>query len=106
VPALSTTPIRDPWITGLETHFDIGAATALSNFIRMPWITLSFFVMLGLLVLFQILLTATRIGRDVYAVGGNQEAARLAGVNVGRVTISAFAISGFCAGIAALLLVA
>lgn len=106
VPALSTTPIQDPWITGLETYFDIGAATGLSNVVRMPWFPLSFFIMLGLLFLFQLLLTATRFGRDVYAVGGNQEAARLAAVNVGRVTIAAFAISGFCAGVAALLLVA
>jgi ribose/xylose/arabinose/galactoside ABC-type transport system permease subunit len=106
VPELSTTPIRDPWITGLETYFDIGAATGLSNFVSMPWFPLSFLVMLGLLVFFQVLLVATRFGRDVYAVGGNQEAARLAGVNVGRVIIAAFAISGFCAGVAALLLVA
>ena len=106
IPSLSTTPIRDPWIVGLETYFDVGAWTGLSNFVRMPWFPLSFFIMLGLLALFQFLLVATRFGRDVYAVGGNQEAARLAGVKVGRVTISAFAISGFCAGVAALLLVA
>lgn len=106
VPSLSTTPIRDPWITGLETYLDIGSLTGLSVFIRMPWFPLSFFIMLGMLVLFQGLLVGTRFGRDVYAVGGNQEAARLAGINVGRITVAAFAISGFCAGIAALLLVA
>lgn len=106
VPTLSTTPIRDPWIIGLETYFDVGAWTGLSSLVRMPWFPLSFFVMLGLLALFQFLLVATRFGRDVYAVGGNREAARLAGVKVGLVTIAAFSISGFCAGVAALLLVA
>jgi|EndMetStandDraft_8_1072994.scaffolds.fasta_scaffold90687_2 ribose/xylose/arabinose/galactoside ABC-type transport system permease subunit len=106
VPSLSTTPIRDPWITGLETYFDIGTLTGLSSIIRMPWFPLSFVIMLGLFVMFQVLLVATRFGRDVYAVGGNRDAARLAAVNVGGVTIAAFAISGFCAGVAALLLVA
>lgn len=106
VPSLSTTPIRDPWITGLESYVDIGTLTGLSSFVRMPWIPLSFFIMLGLLMLLQFVLVATRFGRDVYAVGGNQEAARLAGVRVGRIVVAAFAISGFCAGVAALLLVA
>ena len=106
VPSLSTTPIRDHWIIGLETYFDIGSATGLSALMRMPWFPLSFFIMLGVLAVLQVLLVATRFGRDVYAVGGNQEAARLAAINVGRITITAFAISGFCAGVAAVLLVA
>ena len=106
IPSLSTTPIRDPWIIGLETYFDIGQLTGLSSIIRTPWVPLSFIVMLAMLVVLQTVLVATRFGRDVYAVGGNQEAARLAGINVGRVIIAAFAISGFCAGVAALLLVA
>ena len=106
VPSLSTTPIRDPWIIGLESYVDIGGLTGLSSFVRMPWFPLSFFIMLGLLVLLQFVLVATRFGRDVYAVGGNHEAARLAGVKVGRIVVAAFAISGFCAGVAALLLVA
>lgn len=105
VPGLSTTPIRDPWITGLETYFDIGNALGIEAF-RMPAIPLSFLVMLVLLVLFHTLLAKTRFGRDIYAVGGNPEAARLAGIATGRITIAAYAISGFCAGVAALLLVA
>lgn len=106
VPSLSTTPIRDPWITGMETFIDVGTLTGLSSAVRMPWFPLSFFLMLGLLALLQFILVATRFGRDIYAVGGNQEAARLAAINVGRTVIAAFAISGFCAGVAALLLVA
>lgn len=106
VPGLSTTPIRDPWITGLETWFDVGAALGLQDTLRLPAIPLQFVVMLLLLGVLQVLLRATRFGRDVYAVGGNHEAARLAGIATGRVTIAAYAISGLCAGIAALLLVA
>jgi ribose/xylose/arabinose/galactoside ABC-type transport system permease subunit len=45
-------------------------------------------------------------GRQMYQVGGNEEAARLAGVNVARIKILAYAISGFLSAIAGLLLVA
>ena len=41
----------------------------------------------------------TYFGRDVYAVGGNIEAARLSGINVSRTLISVYAIAGLCAGL-------
>jgi ribose/xylose/arabinose/galactoside ABC-type transport system permease subunit len=72
----------------------------------MPWFPLSFFLMLTLFVVLQTIMLATRFGRDLYGIGGNYEAARLAGVNTGRMIISAYAISGFCAAIAALIMVA
>jgi ribose/xylose/arabinose/galactoside ABC-type transport system permease subunit len=106
VPGLSTTPIRDPSITGLETYFDLGALLGLSDYVTLPWFPLSFFVLIGMLVVSQLLLHVTKFGRDLYTVGGNREAARLAGINTGRVMIAAYAISGFSAGLAALLLVA
>jgi ribose/xylose/arabinose/galactoside ABC-type transport system permease subunit len=106
VPGLSTTPITDPWIRGVENYFDVGSWTGLSTVLPMPWFPLSFFLMLGVFVVFQVILVGTRFGRDVYTVGGNAEAARLAGINVARVTIAAYAIAGFCAAIAALIMVA
>jgi ribose/xylose/arabinose/galactoside ABC-type transport system permease subunit len=106
VPELSTTPITDPWITELETYFDIGTTLGLSDFVRIPAVPLSFFVMCVLLLVFQVLLLFTKLGRDIYTVGGNHEAARLVGINTRGVTIFAYAVSGFCAGVAALLLVA
>jgi ribose transport system permease protein len=45
-------------------------------------------------------LERTRYGRHVYAVGGNAEAARLAGINVKRVITSVYVIAGVCAGLA------
>jgi ribose transport system permease protein len=45
-------------------------------------------------------------GRHVAAVGGNEEAARLSGINVDRIKIIVFAISGLCAAISALILTA
>jgi ribose transport system permease protein len=52
----------------------------------------------------HLLLTRTRFGRHVYATGGNRESARLSGVNVDRVTVAVFAISGALAGLAAALM--
>ena len=50
------------------------------------------------------LLNRTRYGRYVVAVGGNREAARIAGVKVRRILFSVYVLSGICAGIAAILL--
>lgn len=58
-------------------------------------IVLVLFVMLG-----GFLLHRTAFGRYVYAVGGNREAAELAGVPVDRVRIMVFAFSGLAAGVA------
>jgi ribose transport system permease protein len=60
-----------------------------------------YFVGLGLLAM--LLLRRTAFGRHVYAVGGNEAAARLSGVNVNRVKVAVFTISGLLAGFAALL---
>jgi ribose transport system permease protein len=50
-----------------------------------------------------ILLNRTSYGRHVVAVGGNREAARIAGVKVARIVFSVYVVSGVCAGIAAIL---
>lgn len=50
------------------------------------------------------MLRYTGLGRGLFAVGGNREAARVSGINVDRVKIAAYALSGLCAGIAGLVL--
>ena len=50
-----------------------------------------------------LLLRFTVYGRYVYAIGGNEEAARLSGIPVDRVKIATFALSGFLAGLAGVL---
>lgn len=106
VPGLTTTPIRDQWITGLENYFDIGGMLGITKLIPMPWFPLSFFIMLAILAVLQVVLLKTKFGRDVFTVGGNIEAARLAGINTGRIIVLAYSISGLCAAVAGLLLVA
>jgi ribose/xylose/arabinose/galactoside ABC-type transport system permease subunit len=55
-------------------------------------------------VIAHVVLSYTRYGRRVYAVGGNPEAARLAGVNVNWVIASVYVIMGFFAGLGAFVL--
>jgi inositol transport system permease protein len=63
-------------------------------------------VFLAFAVLAHIVLRYTRYGRQVYAVGGNPEAARLSGLNVRLVITSVYVISGFFAGLGAFVLAA
>lgn len=57
-------------------------------------------VFIGCVALTALILARLRLGRHLYATGGNMEAARLAGVPVKRATILAYAISGIFAAIA------
>ena len=57
-------------------------------------------VVLGVLAMWTFLLHRMRFGRYMYAVGGNPEAARRAGVNLDRIRIAAFGLAGLTAGIA------
>ncbi len=75
-------------VVGQGTLFGIPVPVIILALVAIAaWITLSY----------------TRFGRYVYAVGGNREAARAAGINVGMVTFSVYVISGLCVGIAALI---
>jgi ribose transport system permease protein len=57
-------------------------------------------LMAGVLLVSLFVLHYTRFGRAVYAVGGNKEAARLSGINVGLVLVTVYAISGLLAALA------
>ena len=63
------------------------------------------FLLVGFFLLFWgFVLTRTKFGRYVYAVGGNAEAARRAGINVDRIKIMVFAICSFMAAVGGLVL--
>jgi D-xylose transport system permease protein len=61
-------------------------------------------IVLVVLVAGTYLLDRTRFGRHVYAVGGSAEASRRAGIDVDRVRIAVFMISGFMAGVGGIML--
>ncbi len=65
-----------------------------------PWVVL---VVLVVVVAWSWLLGRTRFGRYVYAIGGNAEAARRAGINLSRIRILAFTLCGLTAGIMGIL---
>jgi ribose transport system permease protein len=85
-------------ITGLPDAFD-----ALGNgaWLGVP---VPVWVMLAFLLLTHFLLRFTALGRAIYAVGGNEEAARLSGIRIVRVKLFAYAYSGLAAALGALVL--
>jgi D-xylose transport system permease protein len=66
-----------------------------------PWVVP---IVLGVLVAWTFLLNRTRFGRYVYAIGGNAEAARRAGINVRRIRVMAFTLCSLTAGAGGLIL--
>lgn len=74
--------------------------------LRMPGIPIAVIWMAIVVFVFAVVLARTRFGRYVYAIGGNEEAARLAGVSVGTVKTMVYVISGALAAIGGLLLMA
>jgi ribose transport system permease protein len=69
-------------------------------------IPLLVYILAAVVVAGWVLLNRTTFGRRTVAVGGNPEAARLAGINVRRHTVGLYALSGLCCGIAAIMLTA
>jgi D-xylose transport system permease protein len=79
-----------------------GSAVWYANRDRgLPTVTV---LVLILFVFWSFIASRTRFGRHVYAVGGNAEAARRAGINVDRVRIAVFMIAGFMAGLGGIIL--
>jgi len=74
-----------------------------SNWTGIPVLTV-IFVLVAILV--HILMTFTDFGRAIYAIGGNATAARLAGINLSRIRVLMYMLSGGIAGLAGVLLTA
>jgi ribose transport system permease protein len=70
---------------------------------RIGWFPISYFVVIGLALVVLVLTTKLVWGRWLYAVGGNPEAARRAGIPVSRVLITVYVLSGLAAGFGGLL---
>ena len=96
-------PFDDWWTRGIESLADkygltvvasIGNGSVLS-------IPIPFLLVLGVAIVFHILLTRTKFGTYVFAVGGNENAARYSGIKVDRIRIATYMIVGLCTGMAA-----
>lgn len=93
------------WITGGSTVFQgvpksyryVGTTTVFG----IPLLTI---IMLMLTVLFWFIMRHTPFGRKLYAIGGNQKAAMVSGINVKRMKIIAFSLCAGLSGLAGVLL--
>jgi len=89
-------PIADPtWEALAQSRIRFGS----SNFVS-PSVLIAFAVVL----IAVYVLGYTRLGRNTYAVGGNQQSALLMGLPVGRTKIAVYTISGLCSAIGGILL--
>jgi D-xylose transport system permease protein len=75
----------------------MGAVVVFESYQGIPYPTA---LLIGLIVLFWLILTKTPFGRHVYAVGGNAEAARRAGISVVAIRIAAFTLCSVLAAVA------
>jgi ribose transport system permease protein len=71
---------------------------------QFPGISYPVIIMIAVAVLFHFVLKKTRIGRYTYAVGSNEEAARLSGIKVGRTKIITYMICATLAGLVGVIL--
>ncbi len=85
-------------ISGFPEEFGIFGSKFVNG------IPTSIFFMIIFLIFVYILLNYTRFGRHVYAIGGNEEATMMSGVNVKKNLILSYVISGIGCGLAALIL--
>ncbi|WP_203580075.1 ABC transporter permease subunit [Microbacterium hibisci] len=97
VVSLSSIRVEDPAVLWLQrTRFSVGGwYITPTGIIALLTVAIAFAVLLW-----------TRFGRTVYAIGGNEQSARLMGLNVARTKIVVYVISGVCGGLAGLLLTA
>jgi ribose/xylose/arabinose/galactoside ABC-type transport system permease subunit len=75
--------------------------TAISSAMVGP-VPLVGYILVAIYLLTWFFLKYTTLGRSIYAVGSNSESARLSGVNVDRIKVATYVISGFMAGLAGL----
>ncbi|QWT24774.1 sugar ABC transporter permease YjfF [Subtercola sp. PAMC28395] len=98
VVSLQSIPITDPAITWLErTRLPLGGGWFVTPTVIIALLTVAISVWV---------LQYTRFGRSVYAIGGNEQSAKLMGLRVARTRIAVYVISGTCAGVAGLIFAA
>jgi D-xylose transport system permease protein len=92
--SINTTPI----LTNVNGHFVKVQPPAVEG---VPWVVL---VLVFFFVLWTFILSRTAYGRHVYAVGGNEEASRRAGIKVDGVRISAFVLCSLMAAVGGIMI--
>jgi len=87
-----------------EGFGDLGNGTILGTGAKFPGIPYPVIIMVAVAFLFHFILSKTRTGRYTYAIGSNEEAARLSGIKINQVKNIAYIISGLLAGLVGIIL--
>src|SRR3712207_4781024 len=82
---------------GAEGFSELGRGRVDLGIFSIPYPVL---ILLAAYAVAWVVLNYTRFGRHTYALGDSEEAARLLGLNVGRVTVGVYTLSGALAGLA------
>lgn len=90
-------------LSGGKSWYNLPEQFGVVNAAKFLGLPILLIIVLILYLIGSIVLGSTIYGRKIYAVGGNSEAARVSGIKVKLITMSAFMISGLTAGIASLL---
>ncbi|AFG36518.1 ABC transporter permease [Spirochaeta africana] len=88
--------------TGGQNIYQIGDFVVLGQG-RVFGLPTPIFFMIGVVILVWYLLNHTRLGRHIYAIGGNEEAARASGIKIGKVKMLTFMIAGALVGLSGVL---
>ena len=89
-PQTTVQAITDPLYLAIDTKIGV-----------LPY---AFIYLILLVAVTHVLLHNTKLGMHIYATGGNETAAQLSGINVRRVRLFAYAVSGLCSALAALIM--
>lgn len=87
-----------------EGFGELGNGTIFGTGPQFPGISYPVLIMIAVAFIFHFILSKTRTGRYTYAVGSNEEAARLSGIKVNQVKNIAYIISGLLAGLVGIIL--
>jgi len=83
----------------------LGSATLPGTIPVLGGFPISFLLVLVIFVIMGVFLTKTALGRSIYCVGGNAEAARLSGIRSANVLTFCYTLSGFMSALAAIVLI-
>jgi len=97
---IDTIPITNPWFTALGSwriQFRDVLSTNPNMMVNIPAVL---FLFMFLFIVVVVLMRFTKLGRNIYALGGNEQSAQLMGLPIGSTRIFVYTFSGFCAALA------
>lgn len=91
-----------PILINQDAYYSILRDLGYGTFLNIPYLVWIFVIIVVIMI---IVMTKTKFGRYVYAVGSNEKAAKLSGINVDRIKIYVYSLTGLLTGISAFLYV-